>query len=78
MRYVPGALAAAMVELGIARHTPTLGRVREITLVQTAASFAERIGDATGECRAVRFTRWEYLEASGTRIVQHHPRCVYE
>ena len=76
VRQVPGPLASAMVEAGHATARATLGRVRTIILVETAARYAERTGEPTGECRGVKFTRWEYLE-NGTRIVGHHPRCCW-
>jgi hypothetical protein len=78
LRAVPRAVAEALID---AKHAePVLrphGRTREVKLVVTAENSCERLGEPTPPTgpTAVRFTRWEYLEASGTRIIQHHPRC---
>ena len=78
IRYVPGPLAQALVLGGNAVKTAPdgAGRVRSVTLAQSPAI---RIGDPTaGMHTGVRFTRWVRLNDSATRIVEHHPRCLYE
>jgi hypothetical protein len=79
IRYVPGALAGAMVQAGSATPRPTIGRVSSVALARTAATCAHRIGEPTaGISLGVRFTRWLRLDASASRIIEHHPRCMYE
>jgi hypothetical protein len=76
VRYVPGALASALVDGGTARSGSSSGRIRTVLLERSAAACAERIGEpGDGRATGVRFYRWAHLEASGTRIVEHHPRC---
>lgn len=77
VRYVPGALASALVDGGTASPGPVVGRrIRTVLLARSAAACAERIGEpGDGRATGVRFYRWTHLEASGTRIVEHHPRC---
>jgi len=77
IRHVPGALASAMVESGAAVVHSLGGRVREVRLLRTAAASAERTGEPTGAPFGTKFTRWVYLEESGTRVIEHHPRCVW-
>jgi len=76
VRSVPGALANSLVTNGAAVVRGG-GRVREVTLIETASMYAQRIGEPTGRATGVRFHRWVRLEASATRIVEHHPRCTY-
>lgn len=78
VRYVPAALARAMVAGGSAALVPGGGRVRAVSLTRTAAIFAHRIGEPTGRAMGVRFYRWVHLEQSASRIVEHHPRCLYD
>jgi hypothetical protein len=78
IRYVPGPLAQALVQGGSATKTApeTTGKIRSVTLAQNPAI---RIGEPTqSTSMSVRFTRWRRLDVSGTRIVEHHPRCTYE
>ena len=79
LRYIPGALAKAMVNAGAAEIHNANGKVKSIRLVESAATHACRIGDATAPTGppACRFTRWVRLEASATRVIEHHPRCTY-
>jgi hypothetical protein len=78
VRYLPENLARALVTAGSAAAAPTTGRVRSIVLSRTASTSAERTGPpGEGRATGVRFYRWTHLEQSGTRIVEHHPRCTY-
>jgi hypothetical protein len=78
VRYVPGALARAMVAAGHAEIHNANGKVRSIRLL--AAPDLVRIGDASVPTRppATRFTRWVRLEQSATRVIEFHPRSTYE
>ncbi len=76
IRYVPGALARSMVESGAASVANRNGKVRAVKLVETGALI--RIGEPSAPSLGVRFTRWVRLDASGTRVIEHHPRCLYE
>jgi hypothetical protein len=77
VRYVPGAMAHAMVLGGAAHLEDTAGRVRAVTLARPAASFARTIGPPTEGGMSVRFTRWRRLDESAARVIEHHPRCLY-
>lgn len=78
VRFVPGALARALVQGQTARPQATAGKVREVVLTQTPAQVAQRIGEPEGRATGVRFTRVVHLEESASRIIEHHPRCTYE
>ena len=79
IRYLPSSLAHAMVLGGTAQPRSGNGRVRSISLARPAEFFARRIGPPTeGAGLGVRFYRWQRLEMSASRIVEHHPRCTYE
>ncbi len=76
LRYIPAELARAMVEGGSAEVAASNGRVRSVKLIETASTHLVRIGEpGEGRASGVRFTRWVRLDASGTRVVEHHPRC---
>ena len=77
IRHVPGPLAAALVSAGSASVGPVGGRVREVTLTRTAATSAQRVGEARGTPFGTPFTRYRYLEQSGARVIEHHPRCCW-
>lgn len=78
VRYITGAMAAIMVEGGSAAAAPGLGRVREVALARPASSHAVRIGEpGDGHATGVRFYRWVHLEQSASRVVEHHPRCLF-
>lgn len=77
VRYIPGALADALVASGAAATPTVVGRVREISLVTSASAYAQRIGEPTGRAVGVRFTRWQHLDTIGMRVIEHHPRCLY-
>lgn len=77
IRYVPSAFASALVASSAARADVTGGRVKAISLAQPAASFAQRIGPPTDGGLSVRFFRWQRLDDSASRVVEHHPRCMY-
>jgi hypothetical protein len=76
IRYVPGALAQALVVGGAAAPQPGAGKVRAVAITRPASTHALRIGDATGRATGVRFYRVEALPESGAMIYQHHPRCL--
>lgn len=68
-------MARSLVDAGNAQiNSP--GRVKAVSLTESAATSAQRIGEPTGRAAGVRFTRWEHLDESGTRVVQHHPRST--
>lgn len=78
VRFVHRALAGALVEAGTATPSPINGRIREIALIETAATHAQRIGPPTGAAlTGTRFTRWARLDDSSARVVEHHPRCLW-
>ena len=76
LRYVPATLAEAMVCNGAAAPVDSAGRVREVSLICTADTHAQRIGEPTMQASSVKFYRWTNLDC-GARIVEHHPRCFY-
>jgi hypothetical protein len=75
VRYVPAAMARAMVAGGTAAPQDGSGRVRAVSLTGPASLCAARIGEATGRATGVRFYRWVQLGHSASRVVEHHPRC---
>jgi hypothetical protein len=77
VRYVPAAMARAMVSDGTAAPRAGSGRVRAVVLTRPASTCAERIGEPTGRATGVRFYRWVHLEQSVSRVVEHHPRCFW-
>jgi len=78
LRYVPSALASSLVNAGAAEVCKSRGRIREIVLSQPASSHALRIGPPSAPGFGVRFWRWQRLDVSGARVIEHHPRCLYE
>jgi hypothetical protein len=78
IRYVPSALASAMIRSGAALPDQAAGRIRTVVLVSTASMSAVRIGEPSQPSLGVRFTRWRRLDESASRIIEHHPRCTYE
>ena len=78
LRYVPAAFAQSLVDAGTVTAERSAGRTRAVVLAKPASTFAHRIGEPDGgRATGVRFHRWENLPESGTRIVQHHPRCLW-
>jgi hypothetical protein len=78
IRYVPGALAGAMVAGGSALAVGP-GKVRTVALVGVASTLAHRIGEPSPPTPGgTKFYRWRRLDASASRIIEHHPRCTYE
>jgi hypothetical protein len=76
VRFIPRALAEAMIRGGSATPQKSVGKIRVIVLVRTAATSAHRVGDATpGHSFGVRFTRW--ITIGQSRVIEHHPRCLY-
>jgi len=76
LRSIPGPLARAMVDGGTATVKASEGRVRMVELSHAATTHAERIGPPTGTATGVTpFHRWVHVGTS--RIVEHHPRCLY-
>jgi hypothetical protein len=77
IRHVPSGIAGALVDAGNAHPVPTRGRVSSVQLIRSASTHAERIGPPTNTvAMGVRFYRWSQL-SSGTRVYEHHPRCLY-
>jgi hypothetical protein len=78
LRYVPSAIAQALVVTGAASPDNSVGRVRGVFIARPTSAFAQRIGPPSeSTSMGVRFTRWQRLDASACRIIQHHPRCFY-
>ena len=79
IRWVHRSLAAAMVAANIARPVENnLGRDRSVVLCRPASLCAQCIGPpGDGRATGVRFTRIVRLDASASRIVEHHPRALY-
>lgn len=78
LRFVPGTLAESMVSNGSAAPQPAGGKVREVALTRPAHERAERIGPSDGRANGVRFYRWVRLDQSASRIIEHHPRCLWK
>jgi hypothetical protein len=78
IRYVPAAMASAMVIGGAAEPGRSIGRIRSVILLRTAEFSAHRVGSPSEPPLGVRFYRWQRLDESASRIVEHHPRCLYE
>lgn len=79
IRYIPAALAGAMVAGGSALPATSQGKIREVALVSAASSHAQRTGEpSSAQAPGIRFFRWVRLDRSASRIVEHHPRCLYE
>ena len=76
IRYLPGTLAGAMCDLGAAAPQATAGKIRVVSLLQPASTHAERIGGPSQFNMGVRFVRWVRLDASASRIIEHHPRAT--
>jgi hypothetical protein len=78
--YLPGPMARAMVAAGAAEIHNANGKVKAIWVVESASTHLCRIGDTTVPTRppACRFTRWQRLDDSATRVIEHHPRCTNE
>lgn len=76
IRYIPGTMAQALVMGGSATANP--GKVREVVLVSAASTHAHRIGEPSEpSLGGVKFTRWRRLDASASRVIEHHPRCLW-
>jgi hypothetical protein len=75
VRHVPAAMAEALVVGGTARASDNPGRIRDIALVRTAETSAQRIGEPS-RTLGVRFYRWTRLDESATRVIEHHPRST--
>jgi hypothetical protein len=76
IRFVPGTLAARMVQDGSASAQPTGGKVREVTVSRTA-DILHCIGPGDGRAIGVRFFRTVRMDSTATRIFEHHPRCMW-
>jgi hypothetical protein len=78
IRHVHGAFAGAMVNGGIAHVEPAIGRVKAVVLSTPVSTHGVRIGEPTPfALGGVRFYRWRRLDESASRIIEHHPRCLY-
>jgi hypothetical protein len=77
VRYVPGAMAEALVTGGSAAAKSSTGRVREVALTRTAEHNAQRIGEASAPNFGTRFYRRVNLDTSASRIFEHHPRSFW-
>ena len=77
IRYLPGPMAATMVNVGSAIIHNQNGKVKAIMLVESTATSARRIGEPTGNPFGVKFSVREKLEGGGVTW-RHHPRCTYE
>ena len=77
IRYIPGPLAASMVRDGSANAQPGGGKVREVALNRTTDTHGQRIGPSDGRAIGVKFYRTVRLDASASRIFEHHPRCLW-
>jgi hypothetical protein len=78
IRHVPGATAQAMASAGVVTPKPSAGKIREVTLTYPASSHAQRIGEPSPpSLGGVKFTRWQRLDQSGTRVIEHHPRALW-
>ncbi len=75
IRYIPAALAKAMVDAGTAAVEHSNGKVRSIKLLQCAASHLVRIGEPSDATwRSPKFVTREKLDCGGV-VWRHHPRC---
>jgi hypothetical protein len=78
LRYVTAGMAREMVRGGVAEARQSSGKVREVSISRPAATHATRIGEPSPpSLGGVRFVRWVHLEESSTRVIEHHPRCLY-
>jgi hypothetical protein len=75
LRYLPAALARAMVAAGYAEIVHQNGRVRSIRLLAAASSFARMIGPPSGTWAAPPFAVRERLEG-GFAVWRHHGRAT--
>ena len=66
LRYVPGQLAAAMVNAGAAAIANANGKVKSVKLARPATMFAEVIGPPTAGRMGVRFVGREKLDGGYT------------
>jgi hypothetical protein len=64
----------------MATPQPSNGKISRVALSQPAETHAQRIGGPTpgSGLSAVRFYRWVRLDESASRIVEHHPRALWE
>jgi hypothetical protein len=78
VRWIPAALAEAMVQAGGAAIHNQNGKVRSIRLLETAASHAHRIGEASdySALSGTKFVVREKLDCGAT-VWKHHPRCLW-
>lgn len=78
LRHVHGDTAQALVGAGVVVPRLTSGRVREVVLANPASSYAQRIGEPSPPIvGGTKFTRWRRLDESATRVIEHHPRCLW-
>jgi hypothetical protein len=73
LRFIPGAMARAMVNAGHAEVANQNGRVKSIRLIATAMDFARRIREPTPGWNSTPFVVRERL--GGGFVWRHHPRC---
>jgi hypothetical protein len=76
LRYVPGALARAMVNAGAAEVSNANGKVKAIRLVECARTHARLIGPPTDGSKPPPFSVREKLDG-GHVVWRHHARCTY-
>jgi hypothetical protein len=76
IRFLPAAMAKAMVDAGHAEIANANGKVRSIRLITATSSHARRIGPPTATTgpETVRFTRKAKLDFPAV-LWEHHPRC---
>ena len=78
VRYADQAVAMALVASGAAVPVDGHGKVKAITLCESAQTTATRIGPPSPpKLGGVKFTRREHLD-SGVSVWAHHPHCTYE
>ena len=77
IRYVPAAMAAAMVSSGHAAIHNGNGKVKAIRLTQPATTHGRMIGPASDGWMTPKFTR--RVRSDDHRLVwwEHHPRATY-
>jgi hypothetical protein len=76
LRYVPGAMAKAMVAAAHAEVASQNGKVKSIRLVTTASTHAQMTGPPSAPTiGSVRFTRRVRSDDHALVWWEHHPRC---
>ena len=80
LRHIPAAMAKQLVTSGAAEVHNQNGKVKSVRLLERAATHCWRIGQPTVPTGppAGRFVRRIWLEQSGARVYEHHPRCTWE